>query len=146
MKDYLLINLDNLLIEEIFSAETNGCEILLGMVFGLLANKARQESSIELEEETVGIIEWTNGERIDNEPSGVSIISLPMFKADQNKLLEKLKKYYDEYQPVKEKWESGESDDDEDYIVLQHMASNYEDIKFMVESAGPFKTPVVVAF
>ena len=145
MKDYLLINLDNLLIEEIFSAETNGCEILLGMVFGLLANKAKQESSIELEEETVEIIK-RYGERIDNEQSGVSIISLPIDKDEQLKLLEKLKKYYDEYQPVKEKWENDESDDDEDYIVLQHMASNYEDIKFMVESAGPFKTPVVVAF
>lgn len=138
--------MDNLLIEEIFSAETNGCEILLGMVFGLLANKARQESSIELEEDTVDIIERHNGERIDNEPSGISIISLPMLKADQLELLDKLKKYYDEYQPVKEKWENDESDDDEDYIVLQHMASNYEDIKFMCESAGPFKTPVVVAF
>ena len=145
MKDYLLINLDNLLIDEIFSAETNGCEILLGMVFGLLANKAKQESSIELEEETVEIIE-RYGERIDNEQSGVSIISLPMLKADQLELLDKLKKYYDEYQPVKEKWENDESDDDEDYIVLQHMAGNYEDIKFMCESAGPYKTPVVVAF
>lgn len=146
MKDYLLINLDNILIEEIFNAETNGCEILLGMVFGLLANKVKQESSIELEEDTVDIIERHNGERIDNEPSGISIISLPMLKADQLELLDKLKKYYDEYQPVKEKWENDESDDDEDYIVLQHMASNYEDIKFMVESAGPFKTPVVVEF
>lgn len=145
MKDYLLINLDNLLIDEIFSAETNGCEILLGMVFGLLANKAKQESSIELEEETVEIIK-RYGERIDNEQSGVSIISLPMDKDEQLELLDKLKKYYDEYQPVKEKWENDESDDDEDYIVLQHMAGNYEDIKFMCESAGPYKTPVVVAF
>lgn len=145
MKDYLLINLDNLLIDEIFITESNGCEILLGMVFGLLANKAKQESSIELEEETVEIIE-RYGERIDNEQSGVSIISLPMDKDEQLKLLDKLKKYYDEYQPVKEKWENDESDDDEDYIVLQHMASNYEDIKFMCESAGPYKTPVVVAF
>lgn len=145
MKDYLLINLDNLLIDEIFSAETNGCEILLGMVFGLLENKAKQESSIELEEETVEIIE-RYGERIDNEQSGVSIISLPMDKDEQLELLDKLKKYYDEYQPVKEKWENDESDDDEDYIVLQHMAGNYEDIKFMCESAGPYKTPVVVSF
>lgn len=145
MKDYLLINLDNLLIDEIFSAETNGCEILLGMVFGLLENKAKQESSIELEEETVEIIK-RYGERIDNEQSGVSIISLPMDKDEQLELLDKLKKYYDEYQPVKEKWENDESDDDEDYIVLQHMAGNYEDIKFMCESAGPYKTPVVVAF
>ena len=145
MKDYLLINLDNLLIDEIFIAESDGCEILLGMVFGLLANKAKQESSIELEEETVEIIE-RYGERIDNEQSGVSIISLPIYKDKQLELLEKLKKYYDEYQPVKEKWESGESDDDEDYIVLQHMASNYEDIKFMCESAGTYKTPVVVSF
>lgn len=145
MKDYLLINLDNLLIDEIFIAESDGCEILLGMVFGLLANKAKQESSIELEEETVEIIE-RYGERIDNEQSGVSIISLPMDKDEQRKLLDKLKKYYDEYQPVKEKWENDESDDDEDYIVLQHMAGNYEDIKFMCESAGPYKTPVVVEF
>lgn len=145
MNDYLLINLDNLLIDEIFSAETNGCEILLGMVFGLLENKAKQESSIELEEETVEIIK-RYGERIDNEQSGVSIISLPMDKDEQLELLDKLKKYYDEYQPVKEKWENDESDDDEDYIVLQHMAGNYEDIKFMCESAGPYKTPVVVAF
>lgn len=145
MKDYLLINLDNLLIDEIFSAETNGCEILLGMVFGLLENKAKQESSIELEEETVEIIK-RYGERIDNEQSGVSIISLPMDKDEQLELLDKLKKYYDEYQPVKEKWENDESDDDEDYIVLQHMAGNYEDIKFMCESAGTYKTPVVVSF
>lgn len=145
MKDYLLINLDNLLIDEIFIAESDGCEILLGMVFGLLANKAKQESSIELEEETVEIIE-RYGERIDNEQSGVSIISLPIYKDKQLELLDKLKKYYDEYQPVKEKWENDESDDDEDYIVLQHMASNYEDIKFMCESADTYKTPVVVAF
>ena len=145
MKDYLLINLDNLLIDEIFIAESDGCEILLGMVFGLLENKAKQESSIELEEETVEIIK-RYGERIDNEQSGVSIISLPMDKDEQLELLDKLKKYYDEYQPVKEKWENDESDDDEDYIVLQHMAGNYEDIKFMCESAGPYKTPVVVAF
>lgn len=145
MKDYLLINLDNLLIDEIFIAESDGCEILLGMVFGLLANKAKQESSIELEEETVEIIE-RYGERVDNEQSGVSIISLPIYKDKQLELLDKLKKYYDEYQPVKEKWENDESDDDEDYIVLQHMASNYEDIKFMCESADTYKTPVVVAF
>lgn len=145
MKDYLLINLDNLLIDEIFIAESDGCEILLGMIFGLLANKAKQESSIELEEETVEIIE-RYGERIDNEQSGVSIISLPIYKDKQLELLDKLKKYYDEYQTVKEKWENDESDDDEDYIVLQHMASNYEDIKFMCESADTYKTPVVVAF
>lgn len=97
MKDYLLINLDNLLIDEIFIAESDGCEILLGMIFGLLANKAKQESSIELEEETVEIIE-RYGERIDNEQSGVSIISLPIYKDKQLELLDKLKKYYDEYQ------------------------------------------------
>ena len=145
MKDYLLINLDNLLIEEIFSAETNGCEILLGMVFGLLANKAKQESSIELEEDTVDIIE-RYGDTIGDNKFDVYLTVLPMDKDDQLELLEKLKRYYDEYQPVKEKWESGESDDDEDYIVLSHMASNYEDINFMCESAGKDKTPVVVAF
>ena len=145
MKDYLLINLDNKFIEELFDTDDMDCDTMLGIVFHHLKDRAKHESSIELEEETVEIIE-RYGERIDNEQSGVSIISLPIYKDKQLELLDKLKKYYDEYQPVKEKWESGESDDDEDYIVLQHMASNYEDIRFMCESAGTYKTPVVVAF
>ncbi len=145
MKDYLLINLDNKFIEELFDTDDMDFDSMLGIVLHHLKDRAKHESSIELEEETVEIIE-RYGDTIGYNKFDVYLAVLPMDKDDQLKLLEKLKKYYDEYQPVKEKWENDESDDDEDYIVLQHMASNYEDIKFMVESAGKDKTPVVVAF
>ena len=144
MKDYLLINLENDLIDELFNAEDAGCDLVLGIVFNHLMDKARQDSTIELEEETVDIIKQY-GDYIDNDASNITVVALPTDKGPQMKLLAELKKYYDEYQPVKEKWENGESDD-EDYTVLNHMASDYEDIKFMVESAGTYKTPVVVAF
>lgn len=145
MKDYLLINLDNKFIEELFDTDDMDYDGMLGIVLNHLKDMAKHESSIELEDDTVQIIQ-AYGDTIGYNRFNVYLTVLPMDKDDQLKLLDKLKKYYDEYQPVKEKWENDESDDDEDYIVLQHMASDYEDIKFMCESAGKDKTPVVVAF
>ena len=145
MKDYLLINLENDLIDEFFNAEDAGCDLVLGIVFNHLMDKARHETTIELEEETVDIIKQY-GDYIDNDETNITIVALPTDKGPQMKLLAELKKYYDEYQPVKEKWENWEQedDDDTDYSILSHMASNYEDIDFMIKEAGNGKTPVVV--
>lgn len=145
MKDYLLINLENDLIDELFNAEDAGCDLVLGIVFNHLMDKARQDSTIELEEETVDIIKQY-GDYIDNDASNITVVALPTDKGPQQRLLAELKKYYDEYQPVKDKWENWEQDDDDDtdYSILNHMAGNYEDIDFMIKEAGSDKTPVVV--
>ena len=144
MKDYLLINLENDLIDELFNAEDAGCDLMLGIVFNHLMDKARQDSTIELEEETVDIIKQY-GDYIDNDASNITVVALPTDKGPQQRLLAELKKYYDEYQPVKDKWENWDmEDDDNDYSILNHMAGNYEDIDFMIKEAGSDKTPVVV--
>lgn len=145
MKDYLLVNLENNLIDELFNAEDAGCDLVLGIVFNHLMDKARQDSTIELEEETVDIIKQY-GDYIDNDASNITVVALPTDKGPQQRLLAELKKYYDEYQPVKDKWENWEQDDDDDtdYSILNHMAGNYEDIDFMIKEAGNDKTPVVV--
>lgn len=145
MKDYLLINLENNLIDELFNAEDAGCDLVLGIVFNHLMDKARRDSTIELEEETVDIIKQY-GDYIDNDASNITVVALPTDKGPQQRLLAELKKYYDEYQPVKDKWENWEQDDDDDtdYSILNHMASNYEDIAYMIEDSGSDKTPVVV--
>ena len=145
MKDYLLINLENNLIDELFNAEDAGCDLVLGIVFNHLMDKARRDSTIELEEETVDIIKQY-GDYIDNDASNITVVALPTDKVPQQRLLAELKKYYDEYQPVKDKWENWEQDDDDDtdYSILCHMASNYEDIAYMIEDSGSDKTPVVV--
>ena len=145
MKDYLLINLENNLIDELFNAEDAGCDLVLGIVFNHLMDKARRDSTIELEEETVDIIKQY-GDYIDNDASNITIVALHTDKGPQQRLLAELKKYYDEYQPVKDKWENWEQDDDDDtdYSILNHMASNYEDIAYMIEDSGSDKTPVVV--
>lgn len=145
MKDYLLINLENNLIDELFNAEDAGCDLVLGIVFNHLMDKARRDSTIELEEETVDIIKQY-GDYIDNDASNITVVALPTDKGPQQRLLAELKKYYDEYQPVKDKWENWEQDDDDDtdYSILCHMADNYEDIEFMIKEAGSDKTPVVV--
>ena len=145
MKDYLLINLENNLIDELFNAEDAGCDLVLGIVFNHLMDKARRDSTIELEEETVDIIKQY-GDYIDNDASNITVVALPTDKGPQQRLLAELKKYYDEYQSVKDKWENWEQDDDDDtdYSILNHMASNYEDIAYMIEDSGSDKTPVVV--
>ena len=145
MKDYLLINLENNLIDELFNAEDAGCDLVLEIVFNHLMDKARRDSTIELEEETVDIIKQY-GDYIDNDASNITIVALHTDKGPQQRLLAELKKYYDEYQPVKDKWENWEQDDDDDtdYSILNHMASNYEDIAYMIEDSGSDKTPVVV--
>ena len=145
MKDYLLINLENNLIDELFNAEDAGCDLVLGIVFNHLMDKARRDSTIELEEETVDIIKQY-GDYIDNAASNITVVALPTDKGPQQRLLAELKKYYDEYQPVKDKWENWEQDDgdDTDYSILSRMADNYEDIEFMIKEAGSDKTPVVV--
>lgn len=144
MKDYLLINLENNLIDELFNAEDAGCDLVLGIVFNHLMDKARRDSTIELEEETVDIIKQY-GDHIDNDASNITVVALPTDKGPQQRLLAELKKYYDEYQPVKDKWENWDmEDDDTDYSILNHMAGNYEDIDFMIKEAGSDKTPVVV--
>lgn len=145
MKDYLLVNLENNLIDELFNAEDAGCDLVLGIVFNHLMDKARRDSTIELEEETVDIIKQY-GDYIDNDASNITVVALPTDKGPQQRLLAELKKYYDEYQPVKDKWENWEQDDDDDtdYSILNHMAGNYEDIDFMIKEAGNDKTPVVV--
>lgn len=145
MKDYLLVNLENDLIDELFNVEDAGCDLVLGIVFNHLMDKARQDSTIELEEETVDIIKQY-GDYIDNDASNITVVALPTDKGPQQRLLAELKKYYDEYQPVKDKWENWEQDDDDDtdYSILNHMAGNYEDIDFMIKEAGNDKTPVVV--
>lgn len=145
MKDYLLINLENNLIDELFNVEDAGCDLVLGIVFNHLMDKARRDSTIELEEETVDIIKQY-GDYIDNDASNITVVALPTDKGPQQRLLAELKKYYDEYQPVKDKWENGtdEDDDDTDYSILSYMASNYEDIAYMIEVSGGDKTPVVV--
>ena len=145
MKDYLLINLENNLIDELFNAEDAGCDLVLGIVFNHLMDKARRDSTIELEEETVDIIKQY-GDYIDNDASNITVVALPTDKGPQQRLLAELKKYYDEYQPVKDKWENWEQDDgdDTDYSILSRMADNYEDIAYMIEDSGSDKTPVVV--
>lgn len=145
MKDYLLVNLENNLIDELFNAEDAGCDLVLGIVFNHLMDKARRDSTIELEEETVDIIKQY-GDYIDNDASNITVVALPTDKGPQQRLLAELKKYYDEYQPVKDKWENWEQDDDDDtdYSILSRMADNYEDIDFMIKEAGNDKTPVVV--
>ena len=145
MKDYLLINLENDLIDELFNAEDAGCDLVLGIVFNHLMDKSRRDTTIELEEETVDIIKQY-GDYIDNDASNITVVALPTDKGPQHRLLAELKKYYDEYQPVKDKWENGtdEDDDDTDYSILSRMASNYEDIAYMIEVSGSDKTPVVV--
>lgn len=145
MKDYLLINLENDLIDELFNAEDTGCDLVLGIVFNHLMDKARRDTTIELEEETVDIIKQY-GDYIDNDASNITVVALPTDKGPQQRLLAELKKYYDEYQPVKDKWENGtdEDDDDTDYSILSRMASDYEDIAYMIEVSGSDKTPVVV--
>ena len=145
MKDYLLINLENNLIDELFNAEDAGCDLVLGIVFNHLMDKARRDSTIELEEETVDIIKQY-GDYIDNDASNITVVALPTDKGPQQRLLAELKKYYDEYQSVKDKWENWEQDDDDDtdYIILNHMASNYEDIAYLIEDSVSDKTHVVV--
>ena len=148
MTDYLLlINLENNLIEELFKAEEAGYNHMLGIVLKHLVNKAREESVTDLERDTYDIIE-RYGDCITNDETDITIVSLPMDKSSQLELLDELKEYYDEYQLVKDKWENGNSDDDddEDYTILCSMASDYDDIKFMIESDGSNKTPVVIAF
>ena len=145
MKDYLLINLENNLIDELFNAEDAGCDLVLGIVFNHLMDKARRDSTIELEEETVDIIKQY-GDYIDNDASNITVVALPTDKGPQQRLLAELKKYYDEYQSVKDKWENWEQDDDDDtdYSILNHMASNYEDIAYLIEDSVSDKTHVVV--